>query len=145
MFNVTGQADYRGDFETEARFGRLFGNMQFLEAYVGADIRRLNRLHNFTPGSRDYRIENRSVATLGVRYLLPMFIQTDLRVDDTGHFRFQISRSDLDLTARLRLDAMWNTDREYDVGMHYIVTKSFSLSANYDSHFGAGGGLTYTY
>ncbi len=74
-----------------------------------------------------------------------MFIQTDLRVDDTGHFRFQISRSDLDLTARLRLDAMWNTDREYDVGMRYILTKRFSLSANYDSHFGAGGGIAYTY
>ncbi len=145
VFNVTGQADYRGDFETEARFGRLFGHMQFLEAYVGADIRRLNRLHNFTPSSRDYRIENRSVTTLGVRYLLPMFIQTDLRVDDTGHFRFQISRSDLDLTARLRLDAMWNTDREYDVGMQYIVTKLFSLSANYDSHFGVGGGIAFTY
>ncbi len=145
VFNVTGQADYRGDFETEARFGRLLGNMQFLEAYVGADIRKLNRLHGFTPVSYEYRIENHSVATLGVRYLLPMFIQTDLRVDDTGHFRFQISRSDLDLTARLRLDAMWNTDREYDVGMQYILTKNFSLSANYDSHFGAGGGITYTY
>ena len=77
--------------------------------------------------------------------LIVVVAETYLRVNDTGHFRFQISRSDLDLTARLRLDAMWNTDREYDVGMRYILTKRFSLSANYDSHFGAGGGIAYTY
>lgn len=65
-----------------------------LYADVGADIRRLNKLHNFTHSLRDYRIGTRSVAILGVRNILPIFLQTDLRVNDTGHFRFQISRGD---------------------------------------------------
>ncbi|MHB1688991.1 MAG: multicopper oxidase domain-containing protein [Ignavibacteriaceae bacterium] len=145
VFDVTGGTDYKGNFETEARFGRLFGNRQFLEVYIGGDIRRLSEFHNLSPGSKEYKIENRTLATVGVDYLLPMFIQTDLRLDHTGRVRFQISRSDLALTARLRLEAMWNTDKEYDIGARYILTKRFSLSANYDSHFGAGGGITYTY
>ncbi len=145
VFQFTGAADYRGDYQGEARFGRLFGNMQFLEAYVGVDARRLNRLAAIIPGTRDYRINNRIVGVAGLRYLLPLFIQTDFRIDDTGHLRFQVSRSDFALTSRLRLDGMWNTDNEYDVGASYILTRNFSLSADYDSDFGFGGGITCTY
>ncbi|OYV87186.1 MAG: hypothetical protein B7Z63_02795 [Ignavibacteriae bacterium 37-53-5] len=144
-FHLTGGVDYRGNFDGEATFGRLFGNMQFLELYVGADVRRLNGLHNFSTNSSGYRIENHALATVGASYILPFFLQANLRLDDTGHFRFQISRNNLALTSRLRLDAAWNTDKEYDVGLRYILIKRLSLSANYDSHFGAGGGITYTY
>lgn len=145
VLDATGATDYKGNFETEAHFGRLFGDRQFLEIFVGADVRRLNAIHNFSPNSSEYAIENRTLATLGGEYLLPMFIQTDLRIDHTGRFRLQMSRSDLALTSRLRLGALWNTDKEYDVDMRYIVTKRFSISADYDSHFGAGGGITFTY
>ena len=85
------------------------------------------------------------MATFGVQYLLPFFIQTDLRIDHTGHLRFQIARNDLALNNRLRLDAVWNSDFEYEIALRYIVIKRLSLSANYDSHFGAGGGITFTY
>ncbi len=145
VFQLTGSADYRGDYQGEARFGRLFGNMQFLEAYVGVDARRLNRLPDMVPGTQDYRLNNRTVGVAGLRYLLPLFIQTDLRIDDTGHLRFQIGRSDLALTSRLRLSGMWNTDNEYDIGMSYILTRYFSISGTYDSDFGGGLGIMYTY
>ena len=145
VFQFTGAADYHGDYQGEARFGRLFGNTQFLEAYVGVDFRKLDRLPHIVPGTEEYRINNRTVGVVGVRYLLPLFIQTDLRVDDTGHLRFQLSRSDLALTSRLRLSGMWNTDNEYAIGMSYILTRYFSLSANYDSDYGVGGGIAYTY
>ncbi len=145
VLDATGATDYKGNFETEARFGKLFGDRQFLEIYVGADVRRLNAIHNFTPNSSEYAIENRTLATLGVAYVLPMFVQTNVRIDHTGRLRLQMSRSDLGLTSRLRLDALWNTDKEYDVNMRYIVTKRLSISADYDSHFGAGGGITFTY
>ena len=84
-------------------------------------------------------------ATLGIQYLLPFFILTDLRIDHTGRVRFQISRNDFPITSRLRLDAMWNTDMEYEVGLRYIVMKRLSVSGNYDSHFGPGVGVMFTY
>ena len=143
--DVTAAADYRGNFETDFRFGRLFGNRQFLKIYIGADFRRLKALHNISLNSLEYRIDNRSVATVGAEYLLPMFIRADLRLDHTGRARLQIGRSDLNLTSRLRLDAMWNTDKEYGTRFNYIVTKRLCITAGYDTHFGFGGGITFTY
>jgi CopA family copper-resistance protein len=145
MFDVMGMINYKGGFESETHFGRYFGNRQFLKLYVGTDIRMLSHNLNLKPDSKEFLIENRKVATIGVQYLLPMFIQADLRIDHTGHVRFQISRNDLALTNRLRFDALWNTDNEYEFGLRYIITKRFSASANYDSHFGPGAGITFTY
>jgi FtsP/CotA-like multicopper oxidase with cupredoxin domain len=145
VFDAMGILDYKGNFESEARLGRYFGKMQWLKFYVGADVRiasKNTRLHSSGP---DSTLENRKLATLGVQYILPMFLLTDLRVDHKGKFRFQISRSDLALTSRLRFDGLWNTDKEYEMGLRYIITKRFSLSANYDSHFGLGGGIVFTY
>ncbi len=132
-----GMANYKGEYEGEILFGRLFGTQQFLKLYVGGDFRRLNEYQNI--------IETKNVATLGIQYLLPMFLEADVRVDHTGKFRFQIGRKELSLTSRLQLDGFWNTDSEYEIGLHYILTKRFSLSANYDSHFGFGGGITFIY
>ncbi len=145
MVDAMGMVNYNGSFESESHVGRLFGHRQFLEVFIGSDIRMLNGQSAMNMDSKEYMIENRKVATFGIQYLLPFFIQTELRIDNTGRVRFQVSRRDLALTSRLRLDAFWNTDNEYELGLHYIVTKRFSLSANYDSHFGAGGGITFTY
>jgi uncharacterized protein (DUF1684 family) len=74
-----------------------------------------------------------------------MFIQSDLRIDHKGNMRFQIGRNDLALTSRLRFDGFWNSDNEYEFSLRYITTKRFSLSTSYDSHFGIGAGITFTY
>lgn len=146
VFDEMGMMNYNGSFESETHFGRLFGPRQFFKVFIGSDIRMLNHPNmNMSPNSKEYLIENRKVATFGIQYLLPFFIQTELRIDNTGHVRLQISRSDLALTSRLRLDAFWNTDNEYEIGLSYIVIKRLSLSANYDSHFGAGAGIMFTY
>jgi CopA family copper-resistance protein len=143
--DATAAADYRRNVESDFRFGRLFGTRQFLEIYLGADFRSLKALHNISLDPVEYQIDNRTVATIGGEYVLPMFIRADLRLDHTGRARLQISRSDLDLTSRLRLDAMWNTDKEYGSRFNYIVTKRLCVTAGYDTHFGFGGGITFTY
>lgn len=142
LFDGMASVNYKGSFESETHFARFIDRQQFLKLYIGSDIRMLNEtIHSQSNSS----VENRKVATFGIQYLLPMFLQTDLRVDHTGKFRFQIARNDLALTSRLRFDAMWNTDKEYEIGLHYILFKRFSLSANYDSHFGLGAGIMFTY
>jgi hypothetical protein len=49
------------------------------------------------------------------------------------------------LTTRLRLNWMINTDKEYILGLRYVVTRYISLSSHYDSDMGLGVGLTFLY
>ena len=141
MFDVMGVVNYKGNYESEIHFARFIDRQQFLTFYVGSDIRSLpDAPHELVSTS-----EKRAVATLGVQYLLPLFLRSDLRIDHTGKVRFQIAKYDMALTSRLRFDGMWNTDKEYELGLRYIATKRFSLSANYSFHFGYGAGITFTY
>lgn len=145
VLNGMGMANYEGAYEAEVTMARYFGTMQYFKAYIGTEISRLENVqhtpHDDTPGSAI----NETVATAGIQYLLPFFLQTDLRIDHTGHVRFQVSRHDLALSSRLRFEGMWNTDMEYELGLSYILTKRWSASANYDSHFGSGIGITFNY
>ena len=144
VLDAMGKVDYKGSFETETHLARFLDHRQFLKLYVGSDIR---RSHESLDGSHSGNIllENRTFATLGIQYLLPMFINADLRISHTGKPRLQLSKTDWAFTSRLRFDALWNTDKEYELGLRYILTKRWSLSATYDSHFGLGAGLTFTH
>jgi FtsP/CotA-like multicopper oxidase with cupredoxin domain len=124
--------------ESEQRFGRLFGKNQFLKAYVGFEF---NREENHS----ENKWENEILGTAGFEYTLPMFIKADVRVDHKGKFRLQFEREDLALSRRLRFDGYWNSDKEYEVGLRYILTKRWQLSGNYYNHYGFGAGLTFNY
>lgn len=133
-------------YETEAHIGRYLDKMQFLSGYVGFDF----RYHDASDAEKNLfgqinTQDQRAVACLGLIYVLPWFVESDLRVDHEGRVRLQFTRDDIPVTSRLRLWGMWNTDFEYSVGSRYILTKFWSLSAHYDSDMGLGGGLAFTY
>lgn len=125
-------------FESEQKFGRLLDKKQFFNGYVGFEF---NREKNHGAN----KFENEIFGTAGIEYTLPMFLKADVRVNTDGKFRFQLKREDLALTKRLRFDGYWNTDKEYELGLRYILTKKLQLSANYFNHYGFGGGLTFNY
>ena len=83
--------------------------------------------------------------TGGIQYLLPMNVISEFRADLYGKLRFQLSREDIPVTPRLRTNFMVNTDKEYALGMRYIITKYVNLSTHYDSDMGWGAGVTITY
>ncbi|NIN61223.1 MAG: multicopper oxidase domain-containing protein [Gammaproteobacteria bacterium] len=85
--------------------------------------------------------ESEQTATIGIRYILPMLIKTDLRFDSEGKFRFQLG-SELQLTNRTGFKWYWNTDDEYRVILEYEINKAWSVTANYDSDFNGGIGIT---
>lgn len=89
--------------------------------------------------------DKRKVLIAGVRYTLPMLVFADFRIDTQGRLRFQLSRDDIPITARLRLNFMVNTDKESMVGFRYIITKYFGISTHYDSDMGFGAGITLNY
>jgi hypothetical protein len=74
-----------------------------------------------------------------------MLLRFDTRVDMKGNVRMQIGREDIPVSSRLRMNLMWNTDKEYTTGFRYILSKYVSVSSHYDSDMGWGAGITITY
>ncbi|SHM22076.1 hypothetical protein [Hymenobacter psychrotolerans] len=72
---------------------------------------------------------NRRVFDVGLYYLLPLLVRSELRLDSNGKARLQLER----------------TDREYNVAFPYMVSKYMSLSTNYDSDYQWDAGLTLHY
>ena len=145
IIDAEGMLNYKGDYEAEGHVFRWLDKNYFLNAFIGVDVRRIKADHSKLENNIEEDIEKREVAIIGVQYTLPLFLQSEIRVNHNGRIRFQVSRHDLALSSRLRLEGMWNSDNEHDIGLQYIITKRISLSANYDSHFGAGGGIKFIY
>lgn len=133
-------------YETESHFGRFLDSKQFLLAYAGWDYRyRKPENHEQNLFGQQSTQDKRGVACLGLQYTLPWFLVSDFRIDHTGNLRLSLTRDDIPLTARLRAWGTANSDREFNTGLRYIVTKYISLSGHYDSDMGVGAGITITY
>jgi CopA family copper-resistance protein len=149
--------------ESETTVGRYLGRMQWWRLFIGYDyhykklgpngeeIKKGIMGRNIFGGDEYNWLgqrsnkNNRSTMTAGVQYLLPMNIMSELRGDLDGKLRFQLSREDIPVSPHLRANFMINTDKEYALGMRYIITKYFNLSTHYDSDMGLGAGITIVY
>lgn len=133
--------------EVETYFGRYFGKMQWLFPFIGFDYHHNsmeNEMENNFFGQASNQ-NNRKAVVIGLQYTLPMLVTAEARLDNKGKLRFQLMREDMPITARLRLNLMGNTDKEYMAGLRYNITKYFSLSTHYDSDMGYGAGITLSY
>ncbi len=136
IFNTTYRFSYKRKYEFQPDYQHFLDKRQFLAAYIGADIRNTRQV------TENGKRIDRKVGVMGVRYLLPMFIQTELRMDHLGNVRFQLSRNDIPLTRRLRLSLSANTDKEFNIDFDQYIGKRFSIHASYDSDYKYGVGLT---
>lgn len=139
-------------YEGELNFGRYLGVNQWWYPYIGLDYHYKKEEGDHTMNATEKNMfgqisnkNDRKTFTVGVQYTMPWLLLADARVDGDGKLRFQLSREDIPVTSRLRLGFMGNTDKEYMVGMRYIVSKWFALSTHYDSDMGLGAGITLTY
>ena len=133
--------------ESETYFGRYFGKQQWWFPFIGFDYHHNSRINEDEKNAFGQlsNQNNRKAFFAGVEYLLPMMITVQARVDSRGKFRMQVGRDDIPLTPRLRMNAVWNTDKEYTAGLRYILRKWLSLSAHYDSDMKFGAGVTIMY
>lgn len=138
VFSTDFHANPWKGFEFENRVGRLFGNEQFLFAYGGFEVNR-------EKDDVTNRWKTKAYGTAGIEYTLPMFVKADMRVNTKGRFRLQLAREDMALTKRLRFDGYWNTDKEWQLGLRYILRSRWQISGNYYNHYGFGAGVTYNY
>lgn len=136
--------NWKKQYESETMLRLFVDQRQFLSVFVGTDNR--NELvdgsgENGTPE----RFEQINLATAGLTYFLPMLIMAEGRIDHKGHLRLQLSRHDIAITRRARLNFAVNTDKEYSVGTKYILARNLAISGNYDSDYGLGIGLSFIY
>ncbi len=136
ILGSTYRVSYKNQYEFQPDYQRFLDKQQFLSAYIGADIRNTFQI---TEGGAS---KDRKVAVAGVRYLLPMFLLSELRVDHLGNVRFQLTRNDIPITRRLRLSLSANTDKEFNIDFDHNIGKRFYIHASYDSDYKYGAGLT---
>ena len=142
-----GYNDHHG-YETETHIGRYIGKMQWLMPFIGFDW----RYRKMEDGEMETNLfgqestkDVRSVFSAGLEYTLPMLIKAQAEVFTDGNVRFQIERMDIPVSKRIRMDLMWNTDKEYMAGLRYIIKRNFSATTHYDSDMGIGFGVNLNY
>lgn len=143
QFSLEGEADYDGNFEIEGKAMRYIDPRQFFSAYLGFEF---DGEQMMDPELGREELETEAVALAGVRYLLPMLIWSDLRVDHRGRFELQLEREDIPLTKRWRASAggrysFSNQAYEYTFGTSYILGQYVAVNARYDSDYGLGAGI----
>ena len=119
--------DYEKDHEIKVMYERRLS--RFLGVYVGGKLER--KVH-------DKSSENSMIA--GLHYVLPLLIESELRVDSEGDLRFGLS-SELQLTERLEFKWVWNTEDEYRFDLAHEINKQIDLVANFNSDSDAGIGI----
>lgn len=127
MIELEAEWDYEDLFEVEAVYERNFN--RFFDAYAGIEIEK-----------EDLDDPTRTVGVVGAKYMLPLFIETDLRIDTNGHVQFTVG-STVQLTSRGKFIWDWNTDKEYRLRLDYAITERLSFIATHDSEYDAGAGL----
>jgi CopA family copper-resistance protein len=135
-------------WETETHIGRYIDKMQYLQLFVGFDW----RYRKLGMDEREKNIftqtnskDNRTLASIGLEYTMPLLIKLQAEVYHNGYVRIQLMREDIPLTKRLRLGFMVNTDIEYMVDLKYIILKNLAARIHYDSDMGFGAGLSVNY
>ena len=136
-------------WETETHFGRYLGSQQWWFIFIGFDLRYRNEPISNNLQKNLFGQENtknqRELLSVGVEYLLPLFVKAQLELYHSGYLRFSLGREDIEISNRSRFTFNVNTDFEYTLGYRYIFSKYFSATANLDSDLGFGVGIKFVY
>ena len=135
-------------YEAELKFGRYIGKFQWLYPYIGIQSRSRNNEASDDRKTMFGQLaehNRRHVFAAGFQYILPWLVTADTSIDQNGKVRLQLQREDIPISPRIRGNFMVNTDREYRLGLSYILQKWLQVSSHYDSDMGWSAGLTLVY
>jgi len=139
------------NFESEVSCERYLSD--YSRVYVGANLENENR------GKLD-RLN--AVGQVGIRYLLPFFINADLSLDHQIRPQLSLSaeylifrriaifwkyevRPDFGVVITLDNGTTVEVGQVWNAGLDVIISKNISITGKYDSRFGGGGGITYRF
>lgn len=113
---------------------------RYLRPYAGIVGSNKNEYLNYFKKHGKSIPEQDTRGVIGIRYLLPLFLNADLRIDTRAHARFTLS-GETWLFPRVWLNYSVNTDKEWEVHLEGMINQYVSLSAGYHSDYRWGGGL----
>ena len=128
------QAPYNSDGEDsyEATLTLDYHINRFASLFIGADSSE----------------EQSTRAVGGIRYLLPMNIESSVWIDSDAEVRLT-TEYELQLTDRLAayVEAEYDTDAEWEstVGATYTIDRNISISVQHHSEYGTGAGLKFEF
>ena len=139
--NVRNAVELEYDFDYDKDYKAEF----FYKRYV-------SRFLNLQAGTRfereDRHEKPETTAAVGLGYVLPLLIETDLRLDSDNALSLRL-HSDLQLTQRIKLDWKYEFEAkdedEYRVGLSWEINKTLSVAAFHDSDAHAGVGLQFMF
>jgi hypothetical protein len=147
-FSLSIESDYVQNSEIEVSYNRYLNDWVRLYAGVNSE--------NEMPDSYD---EFNTVGLVGVKYFTPYMFNVDVNIDHQLRPRIRIDK-ELLLFPRIFLegeyeylaDFGWVNDLENEddfegetewlIRTAYMLSRNFSIQANYNSHYGWGGGLS---
>ncbi len=146
-FILAGDANWKGDYEIDLDYERYL--TQYFRVFGGVDAGNELFLRK-SSGDVGSNIDSKIIRTVvGIRYLLPFLIDSEVKLDSKGNVRLQLSGQQR-LTRRLgfEFEGQWLIEgyTRLHVGLDYVLTKNMSLFANYDTRYKtAGGGLSFKF
>ena len=120
-FGLEWDSDWKDAWEVSPWYGRYFG--RFLTLFIGGDFD-----------------DEEKLGVAGVRYVLPLYIEAELRVDDNGDFRLAAA-SEVQILPRLSFTWSADTDDNWRYSLEWRLGKGLSLFAGHDSDYDAGAGV----
>ena len=146
-FILSADANWKGDYEIDLDYERYL--TQYFRVFGGVDAG--NELFLRKPsGEAGSNIDSKIIRpVIGIRYLLPFLIDSEVKLDSRGNVRLQLSGQQR-LTRRLgfEFEGQWLIEgyTRLHVGLDYVLTRNASLFANYDTRYKtAGGGLSFKF
>jgi FtsP/CotA-like multicopper oxidase with cupredoxin domain len=125
------EAGWDEDYEAVLTYERYFN--RFFQAFAGGVL---------TDGEQDHR------GIIGIRYLLPLLIESAVWIDTEGDGRLSLDR-EIQLTDRLHAFGEFQYDteskEEWAAGAGWTFGKYFSIRALYHSEYKAGAGIHIRY
>lgn len=151
--NIRNQFILQGEYGWNKNMEAEFSYQRYLNDYlrVFAGINAENEMED--------SLEEVGITAIGgIRYLLPLLINSELRIDNKlrpqisfskstlifphiaifGEYEYQIDFGWADPIG----DANYTKETTWQAGAEYIFARNFSVMASYDNRFGAGGGLS---
>jgi len=142
--------EYGWNKNLEAEFTYEYYLHDYLRVFGGLNIENEipDSLNNFS-----------TIAVAGIRYFTPYMFSLDARIDSELRPRVSLARNlmlfnkfsifgyyeyqlDLGIVNNLPSNKDYLSETVWSVGAEYMLSRNFSLMANYDNRFGAGGGLS---
>ena len=148
QFNASFEYGYNENVEAELTYEYYLHD--YLRVFGGVN------LENEIPDNLN---DLSTTAVAGIRYFTPYMFSLDLRVDSELRPRISLGRSlmlfnkfsvfgyyeyqlDLGIVNTLPTNKDYLSETVWNAGAEYMLSRNFSLLANYDNRFGAGGGLS---